>query len=420
MTERAASGRQDFIATRSIAERCRRSARTGQQCITACRFIDTMIPGGGAALPAARRRCAPAHPAAAGRGAAERRRADVDPGHRAVGRVAAPRACSRTPASSKSGATAASRSSAWPRRSRTGDERLRPGLAAAAGAVRGRGAATPEGRARRGAPRGSPPRAEGELRRGLRPARRRRRTPADRAGPELGGVGARARPPAAAARRRRSRLRRGLPDDRGGALREAGDRDRSVRGRPRAGPRSGVRRPAVEEHRVGSAASWSTCRSRTPASTWRCSRRRCTTPPIPTKALAEAARIVRPGGRVLVLELRHHDERWVRERLGDKWLGFDDDELERLLERAGLTDIKVTVGARRQRDPFTVLIASGVKAPTRHAANKEHEDDEGHDRRQTCQTHLATSDIGLGHRRRARSSGRSRSASSSSTARWGR
>jgi ArsR family transcriptional regulator len=81
----------------------------------------------------------------------------------------------------------------------------------------------------------------------------------------------------------------------------------------------------------------------------------------PQKALAEAARIVKPGGRVLLLELRGHQEQWVRERLGDKWLGFDDDELKRLLEDAGLTGVKVTVGARRARDPFTVLIASGTK-----------------------------------------------------------
>jgi SAM-dependent methyltransferase len=82
----------------------------------------------------------------------------------------------------------------------------------------------------------------------------------------------------------------------------------------------------------------------------------------PAKALAEAVRIVRPGGRVLVLDLRRHEEPWVRERLGDKWLGFEDAELARLLKDAGVTDVKVSVGARRQRDPFTVLIASGVKA----------------------------------------------------------
>ncbi|PYR93100.1 MAG: ArsR family transcriptional regulator [Acidobacteria bacterium] len=86
----------------------------------------------------------------------------------------------------------------------------------------------------------------------------------------------------------------------------------------------------------------------------------------PSKALAEAVRIVRPGGRVLLLDLRRHDEQWVRERLGDRWLGFEDAELERLLEASGLKDVKVAVGARRARDPFTVLVASGTKR-TRHA-----------------------------------------------------
>jgi SAM-dependent methyltransferase len=81
----------------------------------------------------------------------------------------------------------------------------------------------------------------------------------------------------------------------------------------------------------------------------------------PDRALAEAARIVKPGGRVLLLELRRHDEQWVVERLGDTWLGFDDEELKQMMKRAGLTGVKVTVGARRQRDPFTVLIASGTK-----------------------------------------------------------
>lgn len=86
----------------------------------------------------------------------------------------------------------------------------------------------------------------------------------------------------------------------------------------------------------------------------------------PSKALAEALRIVRPGGRVLLLDLRRHEEHWVRERLGDRWLGFEDAELQRLLEGAGLKDVKVSVGARRARDPFTVLVASGTKS-TRHA-----------------------------------------------------
>jgi ArsR family transcriptional regulator len=88
----------------------------------------------------------------------------------------------------------------------------------------------------------------------------------------------------------------------------------------------------------------------------------------PSRALAEAVRIVRPGGRVLVLDLRRHDEQWVRDRLGDKWLGFEDAELAGLLKKAGLADVNVTVGARRARDPFTVLIASGTKPATSRKA----------------------------------------------------
>ena len=81
----------------------------------------------------------------------------------------------------------------------------------------------------------------------------------------------------------------------------------------------------------------------------------------PARAVAEAARIVVPGGRVLVLDLREHSEAWVRERLGDRHLGFGDEGLAALLKGAGLTNVKVRVGARRTGDPFTVLIASGLK-----------------------------------------------------------
>ncbi|MGE3841942.1 MAG: ArsR/SmtB family transcription factor [Vicinamibacterales bacterium] len=84
----------------------------------------------------------------------------------------------------------------------------------------------------------------------------------------------------------------------------------------------------------------------------------------PARALAEAARVTAPGGRVLVLDLKTHEQAWVREQLGDRWLGFDEDDLRTWLERAGLEDVRVGVGARLRGDPFTVIIASGRKPET--------------------------------------------------------
>lgn len=81
----------------------------------------------------------------------------------------------------------------------------------------------------------------------------------------------------------------------------------------------------------------------------------------PERAVGEALRILAPGGRVLVLDLREHDQEWVREKLGDRALGFSDRQLHGLLSDAGFMDIRITVGTSKPGDPFAVLLGIGSK-----------------------------------------------------------
>ncbi|MDH4582300.1 metalloregulator ArsR/SmtB family transcription factor [Pseudomonas sp. BN415] len=57
----------------------------------------------------------------------------------------------------------------------------------------------------------------------------------------------------------------------------------------------------------------------------------------PADAMKQLAQRVQPGGALLVTELCSHNQSWAREACGDLWLGFEQDDLARWANAAGLT-----------------------------------------------------------------------------------
>ncbi len=82
----------------------------------------------------------------------------------------------------------------------------------------------------------------------------------------------------------------------------------------------------------------------------------------PGSAIQEAYRILRPGGRIIVLDLVKHRFEEARELYADEWLGFSETELEDLLEKADFTDIQTSVVDKEPETPqFQTLLAVGNK-----------------------------------------------------------
>jgi len=63
--------------------------------------------------------------------------------------------------------------------------------------------------------------------------------------------------------------------------------------------------------------------------------------PEPEKALADVARVVKPGGRVIVVDMLPHDRESYRQQMGHVWLGFSDEHMRRMMSDSGFQEIRI-------------------------------------------------------------------------------
>ena len=82
----------------------------------------------------------------------------------------------------------------------------------------------------------------------------------------------------------------------------------------------------------------------------------------PHRAVEEARRILKPGGRIAVLDLNRHHFEEAREMYADVWLGFTELELERYLKGGGFKNVETAVVYKEPEAPyFETLLGTGEK-----------------------------------------------------------
>lgn len=93
--------------------------------------------------------------------------------------------------------------------------------------------------------------------------------------------------------------------------------------------------------------------------------------PDPLGAIREMARILRPGGRLVLTDMDAHKHEWLRTEMSDVWLGFERESLRDWFEEAGLVNVLVdcsgqscregTQSAQGEQAEISIFVAAGTK-----------------------------------------------------------
>jgi ubiquinone/menaquinone biosynthesis C-methylase UbiE/DNA-binding transcriptional ArsR family regulator len=83
--------------------------------------------------------------------------------------------------------------------------------------------------------------------------------------------------------------------------------------------------------------------------------------PEPQRAIGEVARVLKPGGRVLVVDMLPHDRDSYRQQMGHVWLGFGEAQIEALLTGVGFAEVRVVALPPDRRAKGPALFAAAAR-----------------------------------------------------------